>query len=87
MRHAGVRTPILKGVAALKRYQKKDLKPSRVEILCKAGNRATIVYEFPRSVEITKRDGNVVFQAQVGRLVVTRIFSTVEMQIQDQLEL
>ena len=46
-----------------------------------------MVYLFPRSLEITKRDGNVVFQAQIGRLVVTRVFSTFEMQIQGQLEL
>ena len=53
----------------------------------KDGGLATVVYLFPRSVEITKRDGSVVFQAQIGRLVVARIFSTSEMQIQDQLEL
>lgn len=77
----------LKGIAALKRAQKKDLKPSRVVILRKEGELATVVYLFPRSLEITKRDGYVVFQAQIGRLVVTRVFSTFEMQIQGQLEL
>ena len=77
----------LKGIAALKRPRKKDLQPSRVIILRKEGGLATVVYLFPRSVEITKRDGKVVFQAQIGRLVVTRIFSTDEMQIQGQLEL
>jgi hypothetical protein len=77
----------LKGIAFLKRDKKKDLKPSRVVINRKAGDLATVVYLFPRSVEITKKDGNLIFQAQIGRLVVTRIFSTYEMQIGDQLEL
>ena len=77
----------LKGIAFLKRDKKKDLKPARVEVHRKEGDLATVVYLFPRSVEITKRDGNVIFQAQIGRLVVTRIFSTREMQIDDQLEL
>lgn len=77
----------LKGIAFLKRDRKKDLKPSRVEVHRKDGDLATLVYLFPRSVEITKRDGRVIFQAQIGRLVVTRIFSMQEMQIDDQLEL
>jgi hypothetical protein len=77
----------LKGIAFLKRGQKKDIKPSRVVIYRKAGDLATVVYLFPRSVEITKRDGSLVFQAQIGRLVVTRIFNTFEMQMNDQLEL
>jgi hypothetical protein len=79
---------ILKGVAALKRYQKKDFKPSRVILERKPGeSTANIVYLFPRSVEITKRDTNVVFQAQIGRLVITRIFSPPDMLIQEQIEL
>jgi len=77
----------LNGIAFLKRGHKKDIKPSRVAIYRKAGDLATVVYLFPRSVEITKRDGSLVFQAQIGRLVVTRIFNTYEMQMNDQLEL
>ncbi len=78
---------ILKGVAFLKRYNKKDIKPARVVLERKDGETATVIYLFPRSVEITKRDISVIFQAQVGRLVITRIFSTDDMQMQDQLEL
>lgn len=79
---------ILRGVAVLKRYNKKDFKPSRVILDRKPGDStANIVYLFPRSVEITKKDASVVFQAQIGRLVVTRIFSPPEMLIQEQLEL
>jgi hypothetical protein len=77
----------LKGIAFLRRDKKKDFKPSRVMILRKEGELATVLYLFPRSEEITKRDGYVVFYAQIGRLVVTRIFSTSEMQIQGNLEL
>lgn len=78
---------ILKGVAFLKRYNKKDIKPARVVLQRKDNQTATLIYLFPRSVEITKRDISVIFQAQVGRLVITRIFSTDDMQIRDQLEL
>ena len=77
----------LKGIAFLKRAGRKDLKPSRVVIHRQSGDLATIVYLFPRSVEITKKDGAVTFQAQIGRLVFTRIFDTYEMQINNQLEL
>lgn len=77
----------LKGIAFLKRGGLKDLRPSRVVIHRKDGDLATILYLFPRSIEITKRDGSVTFQAQIGRLVFTRIFNTYEMQINDQLEL
>ena len=77
----------LKGIAFLKRRQKKDLKPSRVMILPKEGKEATVVYLFRRSQEITKRDGSILFQAQIGRLVVACVFLTNEMQIANQLEL
>ncbi|HUI80754.1 MAG TPA: hypothetical protein VLY24_22670 [Bryobacteraceae bacterium] len=46
----------LKGVAFLKRHDKKDLKPARVMIERKDDGLATLVYLFPRPVEITKRD-------------------------------
>ncbi len=77
----------LKGVAFLKRDNKKDIKPSRVKILRHDDGTATIVYLFPRSVEITKRDGRVQFQAQVGRLVVSQNFFTQDMQIQGEPQL
>jgi hypothetical protein len=76
----------LKGLASLRRYQKKDLKPSRVEILHKEDGKATVVYLFPRKVEITKKDGGIQFAAQIGRLFVAQYFYTEEMQIHDELE-
>ena len=77
----------LKGIARLKRDNQKDLKPSRVEILRQADGKATIVYLFPRSVEITKRDGRLLFMAQIGRIFVSQFFYTDQMQLQGQLEL
>ncbi len=79
---------LLKGAAVLRRYQKKDLKPSRVEILRhEDDDTATIVYLFPRSVEITKRDGGIEFAAQIGRLWVSQYFYTGEMQFRGEPQL
>lgn len=77
----------LKGIAFLKRDKKKDLKPARVEILRGAEGRATVVYLFPRSQEISKKDGNIEFVAQIGRLFVGQFFNTEEMQFHGRLEL
>jgi hypothetical protein len=77
----------LRGIAALKRDKKKDLKPTRVVILRSVDGRATLVYLFRRSVEITKKDVYVEFAAQIGRLFVSQRFSCQEMQIRGQLEL
>lgn len=75
---------LLKDAAFLRRYHKKDLKPSRVEVLRRDDDTATIVYLFPRSVEITKRDGGIEFTAQVGRLWVSQFFYTGEMQFRGE---
>jgi hypothetical protein len=77
----------LKGIAFIKRDTQKDLKPSHVEILRQNDGTATLVYLFPRSKEITKKDGRLEFVAQIGRLFVSQFFYTFEMQIQGQLEL
>jgi hypothetical protein len=77
----------LKGIAFLKRDNKKDLKPSSVEILRQDDGTATIVYLFPRTAEITRKDGRLLFVAQIGRLFVSQFFYTEQMQLQGQLEL
>jgi hypothetical protein len=77
----------LRGIAFLKRDKKKDLKPSRVEILRHSDGTATLVYLFPGSVEIGKRDGWLEFRAQIGRLFVSQFFCTDDMQLQGKLEL
>jgi hypothetical protein len=77
----------LKGLAMLKRYNKKDAKPSRVQIVRQEDERtATVVYLFPRSIEITKKDGGIDFIAQIGRLVVSQYFYTDEMQLEGELQ-
>jgi hypothetical protein len=77
----------LKGISYLKRDNKKDIKPSHVQILRKDDGTATIVYLFPRKVEITKKDIRLLFVAQIGRLFVSQFFYTDQMQLQGQLEL
>ena len=76
----------LKKHAALKRQGKKDLKPSRVEILQREDG-PVILYSFPRSTEITRGDSKVDFQAQIGGLKVTQSFVPGEMVYQGRIEL
>lgn len=77
----------LRGIAYIKRDNAKNLKPSRVDILRQPDGKATLVYLFPRSTEITKKDGRLEFVAQIGRLFVSQFFYTFQMQIDGQLEL
>jgi hypothetical protein len=77
----------LKGVAFLKRDKKKDLRPSRVEVFPKEDGLMTVVYLFPRSIEITKKDRSVGFVAQIGRLFVYQNFFPEDMQVQGELQL
>jgi hypothetical protein len=72
----------LKGVSYLKRDMRKDLKPFRVVVLKEAADRlATVLYLFPRSIEIAKNGGNVEFVAQIGRLYVSANFVPEDMKI------
>jgi hypothetical protein len=73
----------LKGVAYLRRDMKKDLKPFRVVILPESDGLATYLYLFPRSAEV-KKDTNVGFVAQIGRLFVATNFVPNEMKIQGE---
>jgi hypothetical protein len=77
----------LKDVASLKRYRKKDLKPSRVEILRADDGLATVVYLFRRSVEITRKDQSVEFVAQIDRLFLEQFFNVSEMWLMGKLEI
>jgi hypothetical protein len=77
----------LKGIAFLKRYKKKDLKPARVMILPKADGLVTALYLFPRSAEITKKDLSIGFAAQIGRLFVSVTFLPEDMQLQGERQL
>jgi hypothetical protein len=73
--------------AYLRRYGKKDLKPSRVEILRGEHGSATLVYLFRRSVEITRKDRSVEFVAQIDRLFLEHFFNVEEMALMGELEL
>ena len=77
----------LKRTALLKRNGKKDLKAARVEVELLPNNVATVVYLFPRSEEISKEDKRIELVAQIGRLLVSQLFHTAEMQFQGKLEL
>jgi hypothetical protein len=77
----------LKDIAFLKRDKKKDVKPTRVEVIRHDGGLATIVYLFARTAEITRKDSNVRFVAQIGRLFVSQFFFPEDMQFQGKPEL
>ena len=57
----------LRSRAALKRDKKKDMAPSSVEVLLRDEG-PVVVYFFPRSNEITRKDKQVEFDAEIGRL-------------------
>ncbi len=77
----------LRDIAYLRRNKKKDLKPSRVEILRDDAGLATVVYLFRRSVEITRKDAGVEFVAQIDRLFLEQLFNVEEMSFMGQPEL
>lgn len=72
----------LKGLAFLRRGKKKDLRPSRVQIVPRDKGLVTVVYLFPRSAGISRSDSNVRFVAQIGRLFVSQFFFPQEMEFQ-----
>jgi hypothetical protein len=77
----------LKGVAYIRRENKPDFKPSRVEVHRNADGMATLVYLFPRHEEITRGDKSLVFAAQIDRLFVAESFYPATMQLGGRLEL
>ena len=76
----------LKGLASLKRDQQKDMKPKRVEVVWHDSGLVTVVYLFSRSAEITRKDLDIRFQAQIGRLFVSQSFAPQEMQFEGKPE-
>jgi hypothetical protein len=77
----------LKGLAYLKPENKREFKPSRVEVVQHNDGMATITYLFSRSKEISRRDPSVIFVAQIDRLFVAQLFYPGTMLIAGQLEL
>jgi hypothetical protein len=76
----------LKARAALKREGKKDMMPSSVEVVPRDEG-PVIVYYFARANEITRKDKEVEFHAEIGRLKFSKSFIPDEMVYQGKLEL
>ena len=76
----------LKNLAALKREGKKDVRPIRAEVFQRE-NDVVVVYLFPLSAEITRKDRQVEFAAQIGRIVVAQTFELSQMEFMGKLEL
>ena len=76
----------LKNLAALKREGKKDVRPVSVEVFQRE-NGLIVVYLFPLSAEISKKDRELRFEAQIGRIVVAQTFELSEMEFMGKLEL
>jgi hypothetical protein len=76
----------LKNTAALRRGGKKDVKPTRVEVFQRQDGLA-VVYLFPLSAEISKRDGEVLFEALIGRVTVSHTYKLKDMEFLGKLEL
>jgi hypothetical protein len=76
----------LKNLASLKREGKKDVKPLRVEVFQRE-NDLVVVYLFSPSAEITRKDGQIQFDAHIGRIVLSQHFELSQMEFQGKLEL
>ncbi len=75
-----------KNFASLKREGKPDMKASRVEVFQRQDG-MVIVYLFPLSAEIGKKDTIVEFDAQIGRVVIREAFDAAQMRFQGNMEL
>jgi hypothetical protein len=76
----------LKNLAALKRDGKKDVRPVSVEVF-QRDDGVVVVYLFPLSAELTKKDQRIQFEARIGRIVVVQTFELSEMEFMGKLEL
>jgi len=72
--------------AFLRREGKKDVHPIRVEAF-ELEHSVVVVYLFPYSTEISKKDSVVEFVALIGRLQVSQKFNVEDMVFQGKLEL
>jgi hypothetical protein len=77
---------LLKRQASLTFLARQDIKPSSVEILLHE-NEAVVVYSFPRSEEITWREHQISFNAQIATLKIVLPFNTDDMTLHGKLEL
>jgi hypothetical protein len=76
----------LRNLAELKRTSKKPVRPVSAEVF-QTEHGVVVVYLFPLSAEISKRDRFILFEAQIGRIVVAQTFDLNEMEFMGKLEL
>jgi hypothetical protein len=76
----------LKSLAVLKRSGKKDVRPVSVQVF-QLESGVVVLYSFPLAAEITKNDGQVRFEAQIGRIVVGQTFDLRQMDFMGKLAL
>jgi len=76
----------LKATSFLKREGKPNVKPLRVEVFNRRDGLA-VVYLFPLSAEISKKDPWVEFDAQIGRVIIQQAFNVGDMQLRGELQL
>jgi len=76
----------LKNLAVLKRSGKKDVRPLDARVF-QLETGVVVVYTFPLSAEITRKDGQVRFEAQIGRIVVGQTFELSQMDFMGKLAL
>jgi hypothetical protein len=73
--------------SSLSRDGKKDLKPSKVDLLPQANGLTTVVFLFPQSDAITLEDKRIKFTAVFDHLAVAQYFYTKDMLFQGKLDL
>ena len=76
----------LRNSAVLRRDGKKDIKPTRVEVFPRQDG-LVVVYLFPASAELSKRDQRVEFDAHIGRINADHTFDLTQMDFLGKLEL
>jgi hypothetical protein len=76
----------LKNFAVLKRVGQKDVKPVLAEVF-QLESGVVVVYTFPLSAEISRKDGQIRFEAQIGRIVVGETFDLSQMDFMGKLTL
>ena len=76
----------LRKLALLRRDGKKDVKPSNAEVFQRE-NDLVVVYLFPLSAELSRKDGIVELVAQIGRISLVQSFNLAEMEFRGTLEL
>lgn len=76
----------LRKEASLRREGKEDVRPSSVEVFQREDG-LVVVYLFPLSAELTKKDGLIEFTARIGRIGLTQYFDAGQMLFQGKLQL